>query len=103
MEYAAATTAAASVSPGTLNYGYVAPNATKTLVLTLHNNGNGTVTNIAVTVTGDPNAANGNAPANFVRSGGTCGATLTTGAATCTIGIQYTAPATVLGIETGRS
>ena len=95
VEFAAAGGAAASVSPGTLDFGFVLPGSpVTTRTLTLHNNSTATLTNISVTVTG----ANG---AQFARSGGTCGSSLTGAAAgsSCTIIVAFTPNA--LGIQTG--
>jgi len=82
VEYVAAAGVAASVSPGTLDLGSVAPGGTTAVqALTLHNNSTTGMSGINVTVAGT----------GFSRSGGTCGTTLAANS-TCTIGIVYTAP-----------
>jgi len=83
--------AIASVTGGPLNFGNVAVGTTSAAqTLTLHNTGTATLTGITVVVT-----------APFSRSGGTCGATLTVAAGTCTINVVFSP--TALGASTGSA
>jgi hypothetical protein len=86
---AGGSTAIASVTGGPLAFGNQVVGTTSTArTLTLHNNGTVNLTGITVVVT-----------APFSRLGGTCGATLTPAAATCTITVVFSPTAT--GAATG--
>ena len=88
--YEGATGAVASVSPTSLAFGTVTVGSTSTnLTLTLSNTGGATLTGITVAVT-----------APFAQNGGTCTATLASGA-TCTILVDYHPTAT--GASTGTA
>jgi hypothetical protein len=81
--------AVASVTGGALNFGNVVVGVTSAVqTLTLHNTGGANLTGVGVAVT-----------APFTRVGGTCGATLTVAAATCTITVSFTP--TAIGPATG--
>ncbi len=77
---AAPNTPIAAVTGGPLAFGSVAVNTTSAArTLTLRNTGTGDLTGIVVTL-----------PAQFSRAGGTCGATLTVAAVSCTIIVTFT-------------
>jgi hypothetical protein len=94
VEYAQASTAAASVSPGTLDFGLrvAGSGTTSAQLLTLHNNSSVALTTVQIAV----------APSGvYTRSGGTCGTTLTANSS-CTIGVTFTtSSASDSGIKTG--
>jgi hypothetical protein len=84
-----AATAIASVTGGPLAFGSWATGTTSSArTLTLHNTGTANLTGITLAFAAD-----------FTRTGGSCGATLTPGAGTCTINVVFT-PAAV-GAVTG--
>jgi hypothetical protein len=78
VEFMAAGTAVANVTPSPLAFGQVVVGTTPTLDLTVHNTGTAPLTGITV----------GAFPAGFSRTGGTCGTTLA-GPGTCTITVQF--------------
>jgi hypothetical protein len=79
VEFAVPAIAVASVTGGPLSFGNVVVGTTSAAqTLTLHNTGGANLTGINVVVT-----------APFSRAGGTCGATLTPAAATCTITVVF--------------
>ena len=88
---AGGTTAIASVTGGPLAFGNVAVGTTSAAqTLTLHNTGTAALTGITVVVT-----APFSRPAG--AAGGTCGATLAGGGATCTINVVFSPTATGAG------
>ncbi len=95
VEFLRTNGSAASISPASLEFGYVTPGGSSTQTLTLHNNGSATLTGIAIQFASTNTPAQ--APVPFVRpagaAGGTCGPTLTVNAGTCTIIVRFTAPA----------
>ena len=98
VEFQTPSVAVVVVSPASLSYsGTLAGTTSATKTLTLANNGGAAFTGLTVAVTTTPVTGNG----TFSRNGGTCGATLAAGT-TCTILIQYAAPATIGLAATGQ-
>jgi hypothetical protein len=92
VEYVGVPRAVGSVTGGPLVFGNVADTTNSAAqTLTLHNTGTADLTGITVTVT-----------APYSRAGGSCGATLTAAAATCTITVVFspTTPGATTGTAT---